>query len=55
MQTIAKAETFLQHIKPSNISCEQDGYIHVYLANLFTVILDAYLLQIQRQWLGKLW
>lgn len=55
MQTIAKAETFLQQIKPSNISCEVDGYIHVYLAYLFTVILDAYLLQIQWQWLGKLW
>lgn len=55
MQTIAKAETFLQQIKPSNISCVVDGYIHVHLAYLFTVILDAYLLQIQWQWPGKLW
>lgn len=55
MLTTAKAETFFQQIKPSNISCEVDGYIHVYLAYLFTVILDAYLLQIQWQWLGKWW
>lgn len=31
MQTIAKAETFLQHIKSSNISCELAGYTYICL------------------------
>lgn len=52
MQTMAKAETFLQHIKSSNVSCELVEYIYVQLPYLFTVILDAYLFQFQLQWPG---
>lgn len=47
MQTMAKAEPFLQHNKSSNVSCELVEYIYVQLSYLFTVILDAYLLHMQ--------
>lgn len=47
MQTKAKAEPFLQHIKSSNVSCELVECIYVQLSYLFTVILDADLRHIQ--------